>query len=232
MGALILIVGVGLVSLGVFVFRDPWRLASTCSGLAIIATLLLSQAQLPDQIIGQGSEWFWVMAQFLAISATLIFIVRQLHTQRLGNILNLLSTFNHRWESNRLLESRKAICSADSGGSKKLGNIEGGLCDFFEELALYLKLKAVDDATVWELFSHQIEHYWPIMGPVIAEARAENQDETLYSGFEELYHRMQKYSRRRGLKAMDKSAQQLENFKRDELEHCKQETRKNDFIGP
>ncbi len=57
-------------------------------------------------LIGPGSEWFWTMAQFVAVVVTLLAIYRQLRAQGSSNALARLEALTSRYESRELTLAR------------------------------------------------------------------------------------------------------------------------------
>jgi len=55
---------------------------------------------------GSTSEWFWTMAQFLAVVLSLWFIYRQVKLQRLGNMVASLANLKARWHSPEIAKFR------------------------------------------------------------------------------------------------------------------------------
>jgi hypothetical protein len=57
-------------------------------------------------LIGPGSEWFWTMAQFVAVVVTLVAIYRQLRAQGSSNALARLEALSSRYESRSMTLAR------------------------------------------------------------------------------------------------------------------------------
>jgi hypothetical protein len=57
-------------------------------------------------LIGPGSEWFWSMAQFVVVTATLVAIYRQLKAQGAANALGKLQFLEDRWNADRMSYAR------------------------------------------------------------------------------------------------------------------------------
>ena len=60
-------------------------------------------------LFGPGSEWFWSMAQFLLLAATLLGLYRQLRQQNAANALHRIETLQGEWDSPRLIYARLAV---------------------------------------------------------------------------------------------------------------------------
>jgi hypothetical protein len=58
--------------------------------------------------------------------------------------------------------------------------------EFFETLASYREQDRIDDATIYSKFSYYIERYWVSSEPFVVALRKEQEDNSFYTGFEEL----------------------------------------------
>ena len=59
-------------------------------------------------ILGDGSQWFWSMAAFLALPITGYAIFSQLRAQRSANRVNAMAALMDKWESDRMVRHRMA----------------------------------------------------------------------------------------------------------------------------
>jgi hypothetical protein len=62
--------------------------------------------------------------------------------------------------------------------------------NFFETLGDYFDADRVDNVSVFNDFSYYIERYWIASEPYVKEFRKREDDDTYYSGFEDLYKAM------------------------------------------
>ncbi len=152
----------------------------------------------PTRYFGTGSEWFWSMAQFLAVSITLIFIYRQMKLQGYGNMLSSLNALQERWRAETLRNARRLVCESYQEKKSEINEPELLVAGFFEELGIYLKKKALEVELVWELYSFWIENYWRMLEPSILATRTAT-DNSWFSNFQYLYERMAAYSKRKGI---------------------------------
>lgn len=145
-----------------------------------------------DPYFGKESGWFWEMLQFLAVSISLAFIGYQLKVQVTSNMLMALFEFSKKWRSRRLLNARKAVCESYLK-NKTAGDQWKTVANFFEELGLLVKKNVIDSDVIWEEYSFEIEHYWPILQPKINSLRRDQGlDDTYFDSFEELYRSIDK----------------------------------------
>ncbi|HEX8131732.1 MAG TPA: hypothetical protein VF527_21735 [Pyrinomonadaceae bacterium] len=151
------------------------------------------------RVIGVGSEWFWSMAQFLAVSLTLFFIYRQIKLQGYGNMLSSLNALQERWRAETLRNARRLVCESYQQKTNEINEPELLVAGFFEELGLYLKKKALETDLVWELYSFWIENYWRMLEPSILATRSKATDDSWFSNFQYLYEQMAVYSKQKGI---------------------------------
>ncbi len=166
---------------------------------------------------GDGSAWFWAMAQFVAIVVTLPFIYRQVRLQAQANMLQTLEALAQKWDSPTLRAARSAACKAHPRIDHRIGAIEYEVAGFFEDLALYFKRGVFDIDIIWERWSYFIEHYWAMFKPSIESMRGSTRDDTWFSCFEYLSLHIERTSRRRRV-PFAKSAREIQAFIVGELE--------------
>jgi hypothetical protein len=176
-------------------------------------TLLQSISQ---NVFGQGSSWFWTMAEFFVILVTLLYISRQVRYQRQANMLSTFTALDRRWKSSEMREARKHACKDYGSAERTISQPEDLVLGFFEELGLYLRRKVFDLPTVWEFYSYDVEHYWPILEPRIREFRTSSKDDSWYSEFEYLNDEIVKYSKKKSCPT-GKTDAEIKKFIRGEL---------------
>ena len=86
-------------------------------------------------LIGPGSEWFWAMAQFVAVVVTLLAIYRQLRAQGSSNALARLEALSSRYESRAMTLARLHTAlslrfDAEPTASRAMRQVDG----FFSDL--------------------------------------------------------------------------------------------------
>ena len=181
-------------------------------------TLFNLLAKLYANVIGQGSQWFWSMAQSMIVLGSLIFIYRQIKIQRYSNMLQMLNNMRENWNSERMMPFRKTTCTNYQKGTKKIGMAEGEVLGFFEEMGFMLKKGVVDKDFIWETYSYFIEHYWSMLESNIKEFRLSTRDNSWFKNFESLRDSVRKYSEKKRCPSSDKTEEEIERFICGELE--------------
>lgn len=132
-------------------------------------------------LIGQGSEWFWAMAQLIVVATSLAGVYWQLRASGAANALARISSIQRHWESKTMayarleaaIRLRYATGSGIDGGSKMIA-------DFMDDLwALRSRGFIADDELIqtwgrpsyvwWELLRPDIEAQRQIEGALIDE---------------------------------------------------------------
>ena len=176
-------------------------------------------------VIGPESSWFWTMATFFAIVVSLILIYRQIRHQRHANMLSTLASLDARWKSVEMMHARRHVCEDYQQNEKSISQPEDLVLGFFEEIGLYLRTKAFDVSTVWQLYSYYVEHYWVILKPRVKQFRTSSRDETWFSEFEYLAKQLAKRSKRKRASPAQKSDEQIKKFIRGELGKADSDTK-------
>ena len=153
-------------------------------------------------IIGDGSQWFWSMAAFLALPITGYAIFSQLRAQRSANRVNAMAALADRWESERMVRHRLAamihVVEGRPGWPPPLFDI--GL--FFERLALLESHGDVALRSIWEEWSFPVQAWWMGNAAAIAEERRKSSPR-LYAKWEHLVQVMADLDRREGSPPVD-----------------------------
>lgn len=137
-------------------------------------------------LIGPGSEWFWSMAQFVVVTATLVAIYRQLKAQGAANALGKLQFFEDRWTTDRMsyarLTSALGLKTAKPVAGMDPAMVE--IADFWEDLAGLLEDRHVKVADV-EALGRSCQMWWAFMEPAI-QAERRVQESPVYDSWEGL----------------------------------------------
>ena len=83
--------------------------------------------------------------------------------------------------------ARKETCGNFAKAETNINKPEHMVCSFFEEVGLYVKRGIFDRALVWEFYSFDIAHYWPMLEEPIRTLRTKFVDKSFFEHFEELH---------------------------------------------
>lgn len=165
-------------------------------------------------------DQIWEALQFIVVLVSIVFVIRQLSLQSRSHIVTTVHILDEVWKSNPMLRTRYEVC-------KKWLNTPAGrpgvdaaveyLFEYFEQIAIYYRVRALSKVVIWELYSWHMERYYEMYGEDIRALRVQRNDPTLYSGIESLVQIIVAISRKRGAPTrFDRAA--LEDFVHYEME--------------
>lgn len=146
-------------------------------------------------IIGDGSQWFWSMAAFLALPITGYAIYSQLRAQRSANRVNAMAALVDKWESDRMVRHRLAVLMDVAAGRRGWPPALFDIGMFFDRLALLVKHGDVNVTNVWEEWSFAVQVWWLRNAAAIAQERRTS-GPLLWADWEHLAHAMEDLDRR------------------------------------
>jgi hypothetical protein len=146
-------------------------------------------------IIGDGSQWFWAMAGFLALPITGYAIYSQLRAQRSANRVNAMAALVDKWESDRMVRHRLAVLMDIAEGRPGWPPALFDIGMFFDRIALLVKHGDVNVTNVWEEWSFAVQVWWLRNAAAIAEERRTS-GPLLWADWEHLAHAMEDLDRR------------------------------------
>jgi hypothetical protein len=156
-------------------------------------------------IFGAGSEWFWSMAQFLLVAASILGIYFQLRAQRSSNLHDQSAAWNREWNDELFMVHRLAALYDLEGRP-----IEAGLPlsaanvgDFFDRIGYLIGQRHLRSADMWHTMRFQIGFWWLAMQPYLMVTRQDSKD--VYEWFEKLELEMQRIDVKVYGKALDAS---------------------------
>lgn len=152
-------------------------------------------------IFGPGSEWFWAMAQFLLVAATLLGLYRQIRQQNAANALQRMDSLQGEWNSPRMIYARLAVAIWRKHATSPRPDVEAQvplawLCNFFENLSdLYLEgyLTWTEIENTW---GNPLVFWWAALEDTVKGERSHTS--VAYGGFELLAKRALTAAAKRG----------------------------------
>jgi hypothetical protein len=150
-------------------------------------TLANDMTTLACSFFDAGSEWFWGMTQAIVVAVTLGIIAYQVRLQRFAQMTDVLARLDEKWNSDFMRTARKETCGNFAKAETNINKPEHMVCSFFEEVGLYVKRGIFDRALVWEFYSFDIAHYWPMLEEPIRTLRTKFVDKSFFEHFEELH---------------------------------------------
>jgi len=138
----------------------------------------------PIVLWGPGSEWFWIMAQFVVVAATLIGIYYQFRLQRAANAFEHLNRIAAEWDAEPMLRARIEIARAVVAGDEPP---EGGLSligNYWEMVASLVRGGHVNERVFAETFGGTAAIWWTAVAGATQRLRRDREDPTFFKNFE------------------------------------------------
>lgn len=133
---------------------------------------------------GPGSEWFWTMAQFVVVAATLIGIYYQLRLQRATNAFEHLNRIAAEWEAEPMLRARlevaRSVVAGDVPGEGPLSLIG----NYWENVASLVRGGHFDERVFAETFGGTAAMWWTAVSGSTRRLREQRLDPTILTNFE------------------------------------------------
>lgn len=133
---------------------------------------------------GPGSEWFWIMAQFVVVAATLIGIYYQFRLQRAANAFEQLNRMSAEWDAEPMLRARLTIARAvvaeevaPEGALSLVGN-------YWETVSSLVRGGHINQRVFDETFGGTAAMWWTAVRGSVRSLREDRLDPTIFMNFE------------------------------------------------
>lgn len=139
-------------------------------------------------IFGAGSEWFWSMAQFVLVAASILGIYFQLRAQRASSLIDQTAAWEARWLDEAFVVRRLAAL-VDLEGRRLEAGLPPSADDvgsFFERLGYLTSQNHLRSSDVWHSMRSAVGLWWSLLGPYLDETRRVDANPALYEWFEKL----------------------------------------------
>jgi hypothetical protein len=153
-------------------------------------------------ILGDGSQWFWSMAAFLAVPVTGYAIYTQLRIARSTRAREEIEGFDREWGSERMMRYRLELLTAIREGVDRARLPVGsaaGLCNFWQRIGELARGGHLDARSLHHGYSRICQVWWANVAPGVRFVRVERDAPHLYVDFEWLAGKMAELDRARGL---------------------------------
>lgn len=139
-------------------------------------------------IFGAGSEWFWSMAQFVLVAASILGIYFQLRAQRASTLIDQTDAWESRWQAEEFLVARLAALVDLDGrqASDGLPISVDPVGSYFERLGYLTARGHLRSSDVWHAMRTAVGTWWTMFAPLIEETRRALENPQLYEWFEKL----------------------------------------------
>jgi hypothetical protein len=151
-------------------------------------------------LIGPGSEWFWVMAQFVALAGTGVAIYRQLRSQRSASLFEHMSQWDQEWQGIPMVRAKLALMLELQHRDPAAGIPQSAdeVPDFFERVGYLVARGHINADDFWNDGAWSVvEFYWGILEPYVRHDRAADPIAFTYEWFEWLEREMRRIDAKR-----------------------------------
>jgi hypothetical protein len=156
-------------------------------------------------IIGDGSQWFWSMASFLALPITGYVIYSQLRIARSASAREQMVAWDREWDSERQMRYRHEILVALRDGAERAHLPDGsatGIAVWWERVAQLARSGDQDLKALTSRYGRLCQLWWATLGPHLLRLRSEV-NPRLFGNFEWLAEHIAEMDRRAGQPALD-----------------------------
>lgn len=140
-------------------------------------------------LLGPGSEWFWTMLQFIALSLTGLAVYRQFRAQRAGNAFSQIEALEEQWSSERMRRIKLRLAMALKGGADPDTDILfGNVSYFFEQIDSLYRRGYLETEVLFggsNGLGVEVARWWSVLEPWVRRAQAEYGSQEA-AGFERL----------------------------------------------
>jgi hypothetical protein len=147
---------------------------------------------------GPGSEWFWIMAQFVVVAATLIGIYYQFRLQRAANAFEQLNRITAEWDAEPMLRARLASARAVVAGEPVPEGALSFVGNHWEQVASLVRGGHVDHRVFDETFGGTAAMWWAALLGSVGTLREDRRDPTIFENFEWLAEKSRTFGERAG----------------------------------
>lgn len=153
-------------------------------------------------VIGAGSEWFWAMAQFVIITATLVGVYRQVRVQAGATEIQLsrelLRTMATPAQARARLEVLRALKMGATRDALPYGPA-ATVGDLYEEMAGWVRSGHMPVALVYRDLKPFVRMWWFVLEPFVRSQRIKMDRVDVWDNWEWLVGMMDKFDRKAGL---------------------------------
>lgn len=139
---------------------------------------------------GPGSEWFWIMLQFVVVAVTLVGIYYQFRLQRAANAFEQLQRIREQWDSEQMLRARLEVARALVTGAATPQGAMSLIADHWDNVGSLVHERHVDERLVSETYGGAAAMWWTALADATGRIRRERMDPTLLDNFEWLATRL------------------------------------------
>jgi hypothetical protein len=169
-----------------------------------------------DSLLVLGT-WALVVVTFRMARAQISLLRQQTDDAHTNICLQNHLNFTARFDSAAMLRERSDLAAAYL--SSRVPEIQERVLDFFEDLGLFVRRGYLDEERAWDTFGFYAVRWWATCKGYILQEREAQNDQTLFSNFEDFTKRLR--ARDANANLTEPSPSNLDCFLKDERELVK-----------
>ena len=146
---------------------------------------------------GPGSEWFWIMLQFVVVAVTLVGIYYQFRLQRAANAFDQLNRIASEMESETMLRARLEVARAIAAGEAPPEGAMVVVANYWENVASLVRGGHVDRTVLYESGGASAPVWWAALAESAVDLRRTREDPTIWKQFEWMAKTFTAYAERK-----------------------------------
>ena len=152
----------------------------------------------------------WLVLGTWALVGVTIWVARQQSKSLRDDLkVRLQLRFSERFDSRAFVSDRIALAKLFLDNASHM-DISESVLNFFEDLGLFSRRGYLDEELIWHAFGFYVVRWWAACKDYVLEERRRQNDETLFTDFEDLASRMRRRDIRAGLQ--EPSSEELGQF--------------------
>ncbi len=161
---------------------------------------MIEETYFLSSLFSNEGQWFWQALGTVIVGVSLFSVFVQIRLQRMASMVDAIEKLVSTWNSDSHLRLRLSVCQKLIDDRQYFGADSEELLELLERIGAYVKFGALSEHAVWEVFSWYTDHYFELSRHGIAEIRRYHGDPLLFENFERLAVRLNKISRKKGLR--------------------------------
>jgi hypothetical protein len=141
-----------------------------------------------------SEEWFWAMMQFVGVTASLIYLSRQVHIARMSTMLATMDAMTAKLKCDLMQDARRELCDdfVKSNNVKPATMTDSAhlVASWLNEVGVLVEQGVLDADLVWSRYSIYAENYWLLLQDGIIHYRQSVRDKSWFKSMENLYPKM------------------------------------------
>ena len=138
----------------------------------------------PIVLWGPGSEWFWIMLQFVVVAVTLVGIYFQFRLQRAANAFEHVSRLTDEGESEPMLRAKLRVARAVAAGDPAPEGAMTVIANYWETVASLVRRGHVSRSDLYDSVGSGAPFWWAALADAAMDVRRRRNEPSIFERFE------------------------------------------------